>query len=82
MYLYYCFLFFYRAHTFAEKFLNQRNGEGHHTIHAMGHAHIDSGNYTNSIMLYYLEQGKVSTNYSLVYILNTRYNQIILLYAS
>ncbi|XP_063403459.1 alpha-mannosidase 2C1-like [Mytilus trossulus] len=31
-----------RAHTMAEKFLHQGNGQGHHTIHAMGHAHIDS----------------------------------------
>jgi hypothetical protein len=27
----------------AEKFFGQKNGEGHHTIYAMGHSHIDSG---------------------------------------
>ncbi|KAM9375861.1 alpha-mannosidase 2C1 [Pholidichthys leucotaenia] len=30
------------AHSLAHNFFNQRNGESQHTVHAMGHCHIDS----------------------------------------
>ncbi|XP_038124720.1 alpha-mannosidase 2C1 [Cyprinodon tularosa] len=33
---------FSKAHCLAHKFFNQRNGESQHTVHAMGHCHIDS----------------------------------------
>ncbi|XP_004070042.1 alpha-mannosidase 2C1 [Oryzias latipes] len=33
---------FSEAHNLACKFFNQRNGESQHTVHAMGHCHIDS----------------------------------------
>lgn len=33
---------FPKAHSLAQKFLTQRNGESQHTVHAMGHCHIDS----------------------------------------
>ncbi|XP_015256248.1 PREDICTED: alpha-mannosidase 2C1 [Cyprinodon variegatus] len=33
---------FSKAHSLAHKFFNQRNGESQHTVHAMGHCHIDS----------------------------------------
>ncbi|KAK7493075.1 hypothetical protein BaRGS_00015596 [Batillaria attramentaria] len=31
-----------RAHEIAEKFFSQRNGDTQHTVHAMGHAHMDT----------------------------------------
>lgn len=34
---------FPRAHGLAHKFFSQRNGESQHTVHAMGHCHIDTG---------------------------------------
>ena len=34
---------FSKAHSLALKFFSQRNGESQHTVHAMGHCHIDSG---------------------------------------
>uniref|UniRef100_A0A672J0Y4 Glycoside hydrolase family 38 central domain-containing protein n=1 Tax=Salarias fasciatus TaxID=181472 RepID=A0A672J0Y4_SALFA len=34
---------FSRAHTLAQNFFSQRNGDSQHTVHAMGHCHIDSG---------------------------------------
>ncbi|XP_037539458.1 alpha-mannosidase 2C1 [Nematolebias whitei] len=33
---------FSKAHSLARSFFNQRNGESQHTVHAMGHCHIDS----------------------------------------
>uniref|UniRef100_A0A3Q4AHU8 alpha-mannosidase n=1 Tax=Mola mola TaxID=94237 RepID=A0A3Q4AHU8_MOLML len=33
---------FSKAHSLAHSFFSQRNGESQHTIHAMGHCHIDS----------------------------------------
>ena len=33
----------YRCRALAAKFLNEKNGDSQHTIHAMGHCHIDSG---------------------------------------
>ncbi|KAM9854997.1 alpha-mannosidase 2C1 [Aulostomus maculatus] len=33
---------FSKAHSLAHKFFSQRNGESQHTVHAMGHCHIDS----------------------------------------
>ncbi|KAM4618384.1 alpha-mannosidase 2C1 [Polymixia lowei] len=33
---------FTKAHSLAHKFFNQHNGQSQHTIHAMGHCHIDS----------------------------------------
>ncbi|XP_075326037.1 alpha-mannosidase 2C1 isoform X2 [Odontesthes bonariensis] len=33
---------FSKAHSMARKFFSQRNGESQHTVHAMGHCHIDS----------------------------------------
>uniref|UniRef100_A0A4W6DI09 Alpha-mannosidase 2C1 n=1 Tax=Lates calcarifer TaxID=8187 RepID=A0A4W6DI09_LATCA len=33
---------FSKVHNLAQKFFNQRNGESQHTVHAMGHCHIDS----------------------------------------
>uniref|UniRef100_A0A3P9LWC2 Mannosidase, alpha, class 2C, member 1 n=1 Tax=Oryzias latipes TaxID=8090 RepID=A0A3P9LWC2_ORYLA len=33
---------FSEAHNLACKFFSQRNGESQHTVHAMGHCHIDS----------------------------------------
>uniref|UniRef100_A0AAQ6A5A0 alpha-mannosidase n=1 Tax=Amphiprion ocellaris TaxID=80972 RepID=A0AAQ6A5A0_AMPOC len=33
---------FSKAHSLAQKFFSQRNGESQHTVHAMGHCHIDS----------------------------------------
>ncbi|XP_047453152.1 alpha-mannosidase 2C1 [Mugil cephalus] len=33
---------FPRVHSLAHKFFSQRNGESQHTVHAMGHCHIDS----------------------------------------
>ncbi|PWA30481.1 hypothetical protein CCH79_00015270 [Gambusia affinis] len=33
---------FSKAHSLAHKFFNQRNGDSQHTVHAMGHCHIDS----------------------------------------
>ncbi|MEQ2200519.1 hypothetical protein XENOCAPTIV_030479 [Xenoophorus captivus] len=33
---------FSKAHSLAHKFFHQRNGESQHTVHAMGHCHIDS----------------------------------------
>ncbi|RVE71820.1 hypothetical protein OJAV_G00055550 [Oryzias javanicus] len=33
---------FSEAHDLARKFFSQRNGESQHTVHAMGHCHIDS----------------------------------------
>lgn len=32
-----------RCRAVAERFLSERNGQAQHTIHAMGHCHIDSG---------------------------------------
>lgn len=34
---------FSKSHSLAQKFFSQRNGESQHTVHAMGHCHIDSG---------------------------------------
>lgn len=34
---------FSKARTLAQTFFSQPNGESQHTIHAMGHCHIDSG---------------------------------------
>jgi len=34
---------FSKARSMAHKFFSQRNGESQHTVHAMGHCHIDSG---------------------------------------
>ncbi len=31
------------ARAIAKKFLSEKNGDSQHTIHAMGHCHIDSG---------------------------------------
>ncbi|XP_069018170.1 alpha-mannosidase 2C1 isoform X3 [Embiotoca jacksoni] len=31
-----------KAHSLAHNFFSQRNGESQHTVHAMGHCHIDS----------------------------------------
>ncbi|KAI1904444.1 hypothetical protein AGOR_G00005710 [Albula goreensis] len=33
---------FAAAHSLAQKFFSQRNGQSQHTVHAMGHCHIDS----------------------------------------
>ncbi|KAL5009992.1 hypothetical protein ScPMuIL_012297 [Solemya velum] len=33
---------FLRCHQIADKFFKQRNGDSQHSIHAMGHAHIDT----------------------------------------
>ncbi|KAK5610189.1 Alpha-mannosidase 2C1 [Crenichthys baileyi] len=33
---------FSKAHSLAHKFFRQRNGESQHTVHAMGHCHIDT----------------------------------------
>lgn len=33
---------FSRARSLAQKFFSQRNGDSQHTVHAMGHCHIDS----------------------------------------
>ncbi|KAF7224392.1 alpha-mannosidase 2C1 [Nothobranchius furzeri] len=33
---------FSKAHSLAHKFFSQHNGESQHTVHAMGHCHIDS----------------------------------------
>ncbi|KAJ8248736.1 hypothetical protein GJAV_G00227180 [Gymnothorax javanicus] len=33
---------FTAAHSLAQKFFSQRNGESQHTVHVMGHCHIDS----------------------------------------
>uniref|UniRef100_A0AAX7T0W3 Alpha-mannosidase 2C1 n=1 Tax=Astatotilapia calliptera TaxID=8154 RepID=A0AAX7T0W3_ASTCA len=33
---------FAKVHSLAGTFFNQRNGESQHTVHAMGHCHIDS----------------------------------------
>ncbi|XP_077423773.1 alpha-mannosidase 2C1 isoform X2 [Vanacampus margaritifer] len=33
---------FSKAHALAHKFFSQRNGQSQHTVHAMGHCHIDS----------------------------------------
>ncbi|KAF6738905.1 Alpha-mannosidase 2C1 [Oryzias melastigma] len=33
---------FSEAHNLARRFFSQRNGESQHTVHAMGHCHIDS----------------------------------------
>ncbi|XP_056138138.1 alpha-mannosidase 2C1 [Lampris incognitus] len=33
---------FSKAHSLAHKFFTQRNGQSQHTVHAMGHCHIDS----------------------------------------
>lgn len=40
---------FSKAHTLAQTFFSQPNGESQHTIHAMGHCHIDSGSRTFSL---------------------------------
>lgn len=32
-----------KAHSLAQTFFNQRNGESQHTAHVMGHCHIDTG---------------------------------------
>lgn len=37
---------FFKAHSLAQTFFSQHNGESQHTIHAMGHCHIDSGSTT------------------------------------
>ncbi len=34
---------FFKAHRLAHNFFSQRNGDSQHTVHAMGHCHIDSG---------------------------------------
>ena len=34
---------FPKTHNLAQKFFTQRNGQSQHTVHAMGHCHIDSG---------------------------------------
>lgn len=34
---------FSKARSLAHSFFGQRNGESQHTVHAMGHCHIDSG---------------------------------------
>ena len=31
------------AQALASKFFGQRGGDSHHTFHAMGHCHIDTG---------------------------------------
>ncbi|XP_075993503.1 alpha-mannosidase 2C1 [Genypterus blacodes] len=33
---------FPKAHTLAHKFFNQHNGQSQHTVHAMGHCHLDT----------------------------------------
>uniref|UniRef100_A0A3Q3J1N8 alpha-mannosidase n=1 Tax=Monopterus albus TaxID=43700 RepID=A0A3Q3J1N8_MONAL len=33
---------FSKVHSLAQNFFSQRNGESQHTVHAMGHCHIDS----------------------------------------
>ena len=39
-----CYLFLMgRCRAIAARFLGERNGDSQHTIHAMGHCHIDSG---------------------------------------
>lgn len=37
------FSIFGRCRALAAKFLSEKNGDSQHTIHAMGHCHIDSG---------------------------------------
>lgn len=37
---------FHKAHSLAQAFFSQHNGQSQHTIHAMGHCHIDSGSPT------------------------------------
>ena len=37
------FPFIHRCRALAAKFLSEKNGDSQHTIHAMGHCHIDSG---------------------------------------
>ena len=34
---------FPKARALAESFFTQRNGGSQHTVHAMGHCHIDTG---------------------------------------
>ena len=43
-----CVVYLFRCHDIAKKFFNQKNGDSQHTIHAMGHAHMDTGIYTVS----------------------------------
>ena len=38
-----CVVYPFRCHDIAKKFFNQKNGDSQHTIHAMGHAHMDTG---------------------------------------
>lgn len=39
------------AKALASKFFGQHGGESQHTIHAMGHCHIDTGRATNHWLL-------------------------------
>lgn len=36
---------FASARSLARTFLSQKNGESQHVVHAMGHCHIDTGNF-------------------------------------
>lgn len=38
------------AQALASKFFGQRGGESQHTIHAMGHCHIDTGRTATSLV--------------------------------
>ena len=34
-----------RCRAISAKFFGERNGDAQHTVHVMGHCHIDSGEY-------------------------------------
>ena len=45
MYSYTWLMWWCRCRKIAEEFLSEGNGQSQHTVHAMGHCHIDSGIY-------------------------------------
>lgn len=51
---------FLKAHSLAQTFFSQHNGQSQHAIHAMGHCHIDSGSTTSFFPSYRDERKTLS----------------------
>ena len=43
-------MFINRCRDIARRFLSQKNGDSQHTVHAMGHAHMDTGKLIRHIL--------------------------------
>lgn len=56
---------FSKARAHANAFFSQRNGDSQHTVHAIGHCHIDSGLLYKGVLQLLLLGSNIMQNVSL-----------------